>query len=210
MKVKLDQFGLGLILCPVTPLLGLLTAWWGSYAWLPERWIPGVTLGGLLTGILVDVLLLKRWIGWAERMNPLTWIAIYLFYSMGAFGFFMGVPVFNAALALPAGFVIGRQLAAGRASPFEVRRAARRTALFTTSILGLICLASAVIALVSTSTASDLRGMLHLPFEVTHGMILALILVGGTGLMTASWLLSVASVHLTYRLLQKPALSASI
>jgi len=30
-----------------------------------------------------------------------------LFYSVGMFGFFMGVPVFNVILAVPAGVFVG-------------------------------------------------------------------------------------------------------
>ena len=79
----------------------------------------------------------------------------------------------------------------------------RRTARFTTGVLALICAASAIIALVSSSTASDLRGMLNLDFTVTQGLIVALILVGGMALLALGWGLSVASVRFTFFFLQR-------
>ena len=95
-----------------------------------------------------------------------------MFYSVGMLGFFMGVPVFHVALALPAGVFVGRWLVHCGADFPRVQQTARETALFTTSVLGLVCLASASIALASPSTAADLQGMLRLPFRVTRAMIL--------------------------------------
>jgi hypothetical protein len=196
MKTKLERFGLGLILAPVVPLFGFLSCWWSAYTLLPESWIPFAVIAGLLAGILVDFFLLKRLFD--RRLSLPFWVAVFLFYSIGTFGFFMGVPVFNAALAIPAGFVVGSRLAAEAAGRQQVRKASQRTAWFTTGVLTLVCGASAFIALTSSSTASDLRGMLGLGFEVTQGMIVGLVLVGGIALLAACWGLSIASVRLTY------------
>lgn len=188
MKTTLERIVFGIILAPLAPLAGFMATWWAAYSWLPERWIPLGALAGLCAGILADVFLLKRLTERARRLNCLSWAVIFLFYSVGVFGFFMGVPVFNALLALPAGFVAAM---AGRS--------ARRTAWFTTGVLFCVCAASAAIALFSPSTSSDLRGMLGLPFEVTQGMILALIGVGGAFLLAANWLLAWVSTRLVYR-----------
>ncbi len=199
---KLERFGLGLILGPLAPLAGLLVFWWAAYAGLPESWIPYAALAGLLLGILADVFFLKRWVGMAHRLGSKSWAVIFLFYSMGFFGFFMGVPVFNAALALPAGFVVGGKLASESADRLRVRKAAWQTAWFTTGVLALVCAASAFAALASASTASDLKGMLGLGFEVTQGMILGLILVGGALLLAVNAGLTFLSVRWTFRLLR--------
>ena len=199
MKTKLKRFGLGLILAPVAPLAGFLVGWWSVYTLLPEKWIPFAMIAGLLAGILADAFLLKKLLD--RHLNWLFWMAVFLFYSIGTFGFSMGVPVVNAALAIPAGFVAGSRLRAENADMLRVRKITRRTAWFTTSVLALVCAASAIIALASPSTASDLRGMLGLGFEVTQGMIIGLILVGGAGLLAACWGLSVVAVRWTYHFL---------
>jgi hypothetical protein len=200
-KTKLERLALGLILAPLAPLAGLLGCWWTAYALLPVAWIPFFMITGLLAGILADILLLKKLLD--SRLSWPFWVAVFLFYSIGTFGFFMGVPVFNAALAIPAGFVVGSRLAAENADPLRIRKAVRSTAWFTTAVLALVCAASAFFALVSSSTASDLRNMLGIGFEITQGMIIGLILVGGAALLALGCGLSIASVRLTYFFLQR-------
>ena len=201
MKTKLEHFALALILAPLAPLAGLMSFWWAAYAILPEAWIPILMIAGLLAGILADILLLKKLLD--RQLSWPFWLAVFLFYSIGIFGFFMGVPVCNAALAIPAGFVVGSRLVAENAGRSQVRKAAWRTAWFTTGVLAIVCATSAFLALMSQSTASDLQGMLGLGFEVTQGMIIALILVGGAALLAACWGLSVAAVRLTWIFLKR-------
>jgi hypothetical protein len=111
----------------------------------------------------------------------------------------MGVPVIHAALAVPAGFVVGSRLAADNAGRQPARKMAWRAAWFTTGVLAMVCAASACIALADPYTAGNLRGMLGLGFEVTRGMIIGLILVGGTALLLTCWGLTVATVHFTFK-----------
>jgi hypothetical protein len=202
MKQKLQQIGLILLLAPVAPLAGLMLSWWLAYALLPENRIGPATLTGLAAGLLFDILLLPRLFGRINRLGLPFWIPVFIFYTIGIFGMFMGVPVVNAALAVPAGFVIGAQLAARQAGAAEVKTASTRTSVFTTVILALICAASAVIALRDPYTAANLEGMLALPFAVTPAMIWSLILIGGAALLIANWILTVLSVRLTHRWLR--------
>jgi hypothetical protein len=204
MKTKIERFALGFILAPLAPLALFMGFWWLSYALLPEKWIPYGMLLGLLLGILADAFLLKKLVESAYRLGTVFWLAILLFYSVGTFGVFMGVPVFNAALAVPAGFVVGGKLARKTADWSQVRAAALRMCILTTTVLTCICAASAFIALLSPSTPSDLRGMLGLGFEVTPAMIWGIILVGGAGLLAVNWLLTGLAVRLTHRFLSTP------
>jgi hypothetical protein len=203
MKTKIEQFALGLILAPLAPIAGLLGFWWTAYALLPGSWVPYCALSGLALGILADIFILKRMITHAYRLGTVFWLVVLMFYSVGTLGFFMGVPVFNAALAVPAGFVVGGKLARETVDGVRVRRASLRTCILTTSLMALVCAASATFALISPSTPSDLRGMLGLGFEVTPAMIWGLILVGGVGLLVVNWVLTGLSVHLTHRYLRK-------
>ncbi len=136
MKTKIERFALGLILAPLAPIAGLLIFWWGSYALLPESWIPYCGLGGLGLGILADLFFLKKLIGRAYNLGAVFWVAVLLFYSVGTFGFFMGVPIFNAALAIPAGFIIGGKLAHETTDGVRIRRASLRTSILTTVAAG--------------------------------------------------------------------------
>jgi hypothetical protein len=132
------------------------------------------------------------------------WTAIFLFYTVGVFGFFMGMPVFNAALAIPAGFIVGGKLARGTANQSQVRAAALQTCIFTTIVLTFICATSAILALSEATLPAQLEGMLALPFTVTWGMIWGIILVGGAGLLAVNWLLTGLAVRFTRHFLSAP------
>ncbi len=201
MKSNIERFAFGLILAPLSPLAGLLGFWWTSFALLPERWIAICAISGFALGILADIFLLKNLVARAHQYGEISWTAIYLFYTMGMFGFFMGLPVFNATLAIPAGFVVGGKLARNLADRSKVRATTLRTCIFTTSILTCICIITAMLALNETSMPAQLESMLFLPFTVTWGMIWGLILVGGAGLLAVNWVLTWLSVRLTHRYL---------
>jgi hypothetical protein len=201
MKTKLERFVLGLLLAPLAPLAGLMSFWGLSYTFLPEEWISIGALTGLFLGLLVDPFLVRNLLVRVHTLSAAFWIAVLLFYSIGMFGFFMGVPIFNAALSIPSGFVVGGRLAHEMADRGKVQATAFRTSLLTTALLSLICAASALIALVSSSTAGDLEGMFGLGFTITPAMIWGIILIGGAGLLVVNWALMAISIRLTYRFL---------
>jgi hypothetical protein len=201
MKTNIERFAFSLILAPLAPLAGLLGFWWISFALLPERWISICAISGLVLGILVDISLLKNLITRANQNGMAFWIVIFSFYTVGLFGFFMGLPVFNTALAIPTGFVVGGKLARNMADRSKVRATTLRTCIFTTFILTCICIITAMLALNETSMPAQLESMLFLPFSVTWGMIWGLILVGGAGLLAVNWVLTWLSIRLTHRYL---------
>jgi len=53
-------------------------------------------------------------------------------------------------------------------------------------------------ALAARSTASDLQGILGLPFQATPAMIIGIILGGGTVTLALDWWLTVKSVERAY------------
>lgn len=206
---RFEALIVGAIVGAVPPLAGLLALWWGSIPFVPERWIPGFAAAGLLAGITADVIWLKRWTRRALSLHWLLWMAVYVFYSVGMFGLFMGVPVFNLALALPAGLVVGCRLAREQVGSEEMRRASKAAALFTTAVLAVACAASAALAWTDPYTAANLEGMLGLSFEVTRPMIAALIVAGGAALLAMQWLLTTWIARLAYAWLRRPPKAVS-
>lgn len=195
---RIENAAIGIVFGAVPVIACFLAGWWMSIPLVPESRIFRCALAGLLLGILVDLIFLRSWVRRAYSMKTWVWKAVYLFYSVGVFGFFMGVPVFNVILALPAGVFVGRWLAHSGADGSHMQKAARRVAVFTASVLGLVCIGSGSIALTSRSTASDLRGMLGLQFQVTPVMIVGLILGGGTMILALNWWLTIKSVERAY------------
>ncbi|MCL4785383.1 MAG: hypothetical protein KJ070_01115 [Verrucomicrobia bacterium] len=209
MMRRIENGAVGIVFGAV-PVIGcFLAGWWGSLPLVPESRIWQFALAGLLLGILVDVIFLRGWVRRAYSMKPWVWKAVYLFYSIGMLGFFMGVPVFNVLLALPAGVFVARWLAHSGADSTHMQKVARQVAVFTVSILGLVCVASGAIALVNRSTASDLQGMLGLQFQVTPMMIVGVILGGGAMVLALDWWFTIRSVERAYRYFVAHANSAS-
>ncbi len=199
---RIERVLIGAILGPVFPILGFLAIWWGTFAFLPDMLIFLTASIGLLIGIVVDVAYLKRWVNSAYSFNMKIWMAVYLFYSIGMFGFFMGVPVFNVILAVPAGLFVGSKLARQTADRDEAGQMYRNTCVFTTGVLAAVCVISAVIALVDPYTSVDLQNMLGLRFEVTRWMLAGIIVVGGTALLLLQWRLTGKVIYLTYARMQ--------
>jgi hypothetical protein len=205
MMNKLETIGIGLIFGAVPVVAGALAGWWLSVFFMPEPLIPAGMLAGLMAGILIDVAFLKKWIHQAYSLPAMVWIGIYLFYSAGLLGMFMGVPLFNVGLAVPAGCFIGAYLSHQKTQMAQVRWAARRSSVVTTCIMALVCATSAAIALSDPYTAGSLEGMLGLGFSVTLPMIIALVLVGGSLLLVTQWWLTEKSVELAYRYFARQA-----
>lgn len=194
---KIEIVTIGFLLGAVPIIICFIAGWWISIPLVPESWIFLFAFAGFLVGVIIDILFLRKWIQTVYSMKPIVWMMIYLFYSFGMFGFFMGVPVFNVALSLPTGSFIGGWLVYNGADSTRMKKIARYSALFTTSILAIVCAASSTIALVSSSTASDLQGMLGL--RITPMMIIGIILGGGIFILTLQWWLTFWSVAIAYK-----------
>jgi hypothetical protein len=205
----IENAAISIILGALPVIACFLAGWWISIPFVPESRVCLCALIGLLLGILVDVIFLGGWIRCAYSIKTWVWKAVYVFYSIGMLGFFMGVPVFNVMLALPAGVFVGRWLVHSGADSTRMHKTARQAAVFTTSILGGVCIVSASIALVDPSTAHNLQGMLGLSFQVTHGMIIGIILVGGVMILALDWWLTVKSVECAYGYFEAHAKSPS-
>jgi len=187
---KIDKLLLTCILGAAAPIAGFLAGWWGTFKYLPAALIAAAAFAGLVLGLVLDALFLKKWVPAALVMDLRIWGVIYLFYSVGVFGFFMGVPVFNLLLGVPAGYLMGRRVVVTEAGEGHVQRLGRRTQVFTIVVLGLFCLASAVLALRDPFTAANLQGMFGLEFEVTRIMIWGIILIGGGVLLALEWVIT--------------------
>lgn len=202
---KLERLFIGLLLGAILPISGFLAGWWSFSQYSSNVVIGLAAFSGLAAGLLVDAFFLKKWIARAYQGNSILWMAVFLFYSICVFGFFMGVPVFNLALAVPAGIFTGAKKAHIPLAPKQEQQLTRRTQLFTTLVMSLICAASAFLALRDPTTAANLEGMLRLPFRVTQPMIVALIVVGGSILLLLQWQLTAKFEAVGRSLAARPA-----
>ncbi|PKN99305.1 MAG: hypothetical protein CVU42_08625 [Chloroflexi bacterium HGW-Chloroflexi-4] len=185
--IKIEKLFLVQAIGSIPPLVGFLGGWWITNQQSATAWVTIAALSGMVLGLIIDILFLKKWVARAFDMDMKIWMGIFFFYSICVFGFFMGVPIFNVILAIPAGLFIGRKLAHKSVSVDEEKRFILRTKLYTTCVMAFICVSSAFLALLDPSTAANLEGMLRLNFDVTQVMIIALIVVGGGSLLIMHW-----------------------
>jgi hypothetical protein len=199
-NVRLFEKGfLGIFLGAIPVIIGFLSTWWIMFAYVTTPVLVMLVIAGIGAGILVDIIWLKKWVANAFRMDLRIWMAIFIFYAICVFGFFMGVPVFNVFLAIPAGLFMGRKMANHPVSPEAEKQLVQKTNFFTTGVMAFICVSSAYLTLRDPTTAANLEGMLRLHFAVTQGMIIALIIVGGAALLVIHWWLGKKSYQIARR-----------
>jgi hypothetical protein len=158
--------------------------WWTFYTLAGDASIIGLgCILGAAAGIVINIFFLKKLA--VHPYNQKTWVAVLLLalYSVGIFGFFMGVPVFNVLASALAAVYIGRQAKILGRNPVHFSNLLRRTQFLLFLVLLVICGASAYLALSDPHTAANLEGMFSLGFSLTQPMLVAIILVGGALLL---------------------------
>jgi len=184
---KFDQIFLGIIYGFIFPILFFLIFWWVSIPLVPEKQIFIFAFSGLGLGIIIDLVFLKFLIKNSYRIKGIYLILVYIFYSIGYFGFFMGVPIFNLFLGIPAGIFIARKSVILNLSTKESNQEIERISKITSGIMLVICLISATIALNDIYTVSGLKGMLGLMFPISQELLVGLIIVGGIVLIIGQY-----------------------
>lgn len=202
---RLESVFIGAIIGPVLPILFFLAGWWTSLIFIEERIVFIFGLIGLVTGCIIDIIIFRQimkayW--WKQSILAM----IYLFYSFCFFGFFMGVPVFNLTVGAIAGIFMGRRFYHAGMDKESLKKASSSFALFSASVMALVSIASAYFATKDiTDTALNLKSMFKLQFVPTDQMIIALIVIGGTGLILAQYWIADRLTHWAYRIGNKAA-----
>jgi hypothetical protein len=179
-----------LVLGTIAPVVGLLSGWWGSFALLGDSpWIGWAAATGLSIGIALDLTLLRRRLESLYDLPQPALAGIATFYSVMIYGFFMGFPVPNLLVAVGWGYVLRRRGAA------EVRTAATSAAI----IMLILCGVTASLAFNEPTIASQMRGMLALPFTPPMWSLWALAVFGGLALVAGAYSLTKAAAHWAIR-----------
>jgi hypothetical protein len=194
MLAGFERIFLSVVIGLVFPILFGLAGWWGSIPFVPEKSILYFALGGFILGVLVNMVFIRHWTRNALRI-PLLWpVFIYLFYSIGMFGFFMGIPVFNMIMGPVGGYYMGMRLRARNVQREEVEREAKRTGLFTAFVLAVACAAALIIASLDSSLEANISGMFALAKPISKTIILTLSAAAGIGLVFLEYAITRAAV----------------
>ena len=193
---KFDNVFAGMVLGFIIPVVSFCGFWWSGFALGLDVKYWSIT--GIIVGILIDVMFLGKLLPKFYYLGKLTLLALYAAYSIGIFGFFMGVPVFNVVPGILAGIYVGRKMKVTGQSQDVFRREMRKAARFSFVVLLIVCFCSAYIALSDPFTGENLRGMLGLSFEVTNTHIWLLIILGGTALLLTQYFLVMTAGRMAY------------
>ena len=194
MLAGIEKLFLSVVTGLVFPILLGVAGWWGSRPFVPESAIVYFALGGFVLGVLIDGIFLGSWVRKALNL-PLIWpVLVFLFYSVGMFGFFMGVPAFNVIMGPLGGYYVGMRLRAANTQKDEVDRKAGQAGAFTAFVLAIACAASLVIAALDPSLEANINGMFALANPISRTAILALSTAAGVGLVMLEYAITRAAV----------------
>lgn len=185
-----------LVLGTIAPVCLLLAGWWGLLGVAGDGpWIPWTASAGLALGILLDVTVLRRWIGSVYDLSTFALLGVGVFYSVGIYGLFMGMPVANLLVGAVGGFIVGRRAALRDVAAGDASSQQRAVAAGASALMAALCCATAWLGLSDPYTAGDLRGMLGLGFTPSLGQLWVLAVVGGMSLVATEYLLTWAAAR---------------
>jgi Co/Zn/Cd efflux system component len=177
-----------------------LTVWWTVYSLTKDEWMIGMgCIFGAAAGVFINILLLKKLAAHPYSQKPWVSVLMLVLYSVGIFGFFMGVPVFNILAGALAAVYVGRQAKILGWDPVHFSSQLKRAQRLLFLVLLFLCAASAYLALSDTHTAANLEGMFSLGFSLTPTMLAAIILAGGALLLAFQAVLVKALASKAYR-----------
>ena len=149
------RFGLGFTI----PLIIFVIFWWSislvniyNIVTISELYIKVISIIGIFTGIIVDILYLRRISDMIYRINIPFLIVIYLFCSIMTVAFFMGIPIGNLILGIIAGIYIGRRYHNNQRNHLEFKTVLKNVAIFTASVTTFEALSIGILALQEKSS----------------------------------------------------------
>ncbi|UCC23217.1 MAG: hypothetical protein JSW23_03960 [Planctomycetota bacterium] len=196
---RVESFIVGMVLGPVPILFCFVSAWFTSTVLLEdENTVAVIALSGAGVGLIIDFLFLKRWVRGAYQINNKVLAAIYIFYSIGVFGFCMGIPILNFPVGMMAGIYTARKMYHIKAGAEECNRSIKRTCVFTALVMVLICCLLTLWAIAGQMIGYRLETPV-LSFTLTAPVFFGVVLTGGSGLVLLQYWLTYKAAKLALR-----------
>jgi magnesium-transporting ATPase (P-type) len=171
----------------------------GFYTYKDDKIMPYFVGAGFLTGILVDILFLRRLINKLFDLPVWLLAGLYILGNVFIYGMFMGFPVFNILMGIVAGYYYGRKILVKNTASPQRETLIRNVSLFTALIMVFLCLSSAYIGLREKTIGEELQGMFRLGFVPQKGLIIAGIIIGGAMLITAQYYITRLTISKTIK-----------
>jgi hypothetical protein len=203
---KLEAFILGVVFAPAPILfcLALVVSLWFFAGLLTDANGPYLALTSLGVGIVINIFFLKKWIKGAYQMSNKLIVALYAFYSIIAFCFTMGIPVFNYVLGMLAGVYIVRKMCYLKADEIECKRNIKRTVIFTAVIMTIICCLMVLVGLAGKINGKDFemlfKSLFGLKLTINTASFVGIIFFGGCAMILLQYWLTKLSANITFKL----------
>ncbi|MGD0651282.1 MAG: hypothetical protein ABSA97_09115 [Verrucomicrobiia bacterium] len=160
---RTESISIAVFVSIACPLSTFVLAWWGStFVTMSERIVTYSALTGLGLGLLLLGVWLRRWIHNFYTVRIILAVSAYLFWSVIALAFFMGLPIGNLALGSLAGLYIGRKAHHQGIATSLFERQAQWVGLFTAAVVGLISTAMGILAIQERETMQVILGLVGL------------------------------------------------
>lgn len=196
---KVESFIMGMVLGAGVVLFCFVSAWFTSAVLLDdENAVAVIALSGAGVGLIIDFLFLKRWVRSAYQINNKVLAAIYIFYSIGVFGFCMGIPVLNFPVGMMAGIYTARKMYHIEAGAEECNRSIKRTCVFTALVMVLICCLLTLWAIAGQMIGYRLETPV-VSFTFTVPVFFGVVLMGGSGLVLLQYWLTSKTARLALK-----------
>ena len=198
MVSKIESIILGMFFGFLPLLLCVAAAGFVNVVYFEEKGIAYWALGGLGVGLIIDTIFVKSWVKKAYQMNTKVLAAIYIFYSIGVFGFCMGIPILNFPVGMMAGIYTARKMYHIKAGMGECDRNIRRTSMFTALVMVLICCLLTLWALVGQMIGYRFETPV-LSFTFTVPIFFGVVFTGGAALVLLQYWLTNKTARLALR-----------
>jgi hypothetical protein len=133
---KAESLVVGIVVGTICPLLTFVAFWWTAaavctgLAGVSINVVIGAALTGLVLGVCLDLVFLRRWARAFYTANLWLMAIVYVGLSVVAVAFLMGLPVGTFALGIGAGAYAGRRQRHLAPDGSSLVRASRKAALF--------------------------------------------------------------------------------
>ncbi len=187
---KTDKVIFGSFLLAFFPFLFSLIGLAIGFFFFSEKTIPYLFTGGIICGIILDIIFIKRLLSVIFDIPFWIFAGFYILCSIFLFGIFMGFPVPELIMGAAAGFYWGRRICITGIEVREREDLFKKVPRFASVIMVLICISSAFLALNEKTIGEELQGMLKLGFVPEKGLIVGGIIIGGLVLILVQYFIT--------------------
>ena len=158
------------------------------------------TLWSFVPAVVINVLLLKKWVKGAYQMSGKALASVYLFYSIVGLGMCMGIPLVSFTLGIAAGLYAARRIQLAQTDEQTSKQYFKKTAFFSAAVMALMCCLITLWAIAGGLVGSEVETPVLL-FTMTLPAFVTIVLTGGATAVTLQYLVTRLAAKLMLTLL---------